>query len=381
VLNLYLHIHGVRAPNKRLGRQGSLQRAGVAETGATLRRTLFILLVAFLVCLPAGTALANGWAGADPSTDFAVGQLPESCDGAGASPSCIGAAVSYLEQARASLGQGPYELPADFDSLTPAEQAFVLTDLDRVLYGLAPIPGLTGALDADAGAGVQSDDDPHSSDSLFSYYASNWAGGFADMAQAYEAWMYDDGPGSGNEDCTATNSSGCWGHRHDVLWQFEQSDPTHPLAMGAAAATDSSGTAGYAMILGQGDAGYRPAYTYTWSQAVADGANGGSNASTTPSRTPAPRASAASSTAGNRRREKITIVGVRVRGHRVAIRVAAPRSARLYCALTPRRAGRWTGDHFRHCGSSTTYSGVRAGRYRVRVHIGRESATRYLTVG
>jgi hypothetical protein len=341
-----------------------------------LRRTLFILLVAFLVCLPAQSALSKGWAGADPGTNFAVGQLPESCDGAGGTPSCIGVAVSYLDQARASLGQGPYELPDDFASLTPAEQAFVLTDLDRVLYGLAPIPGLTGALDADAAAGVQSDDDPTSSDSLFSYYASNWAGGFANVAQAYEAWMYDDGPGSGNEDCTATNSSGCWGHRHDVLWQF---DDTAALAMGAATAIDPSGTAGYAMILGQGDAGYRPAYTYIWSQAVADGADGGSQASSSPSGTPVPRASAASLSAG--RREKVTIVGVRVRGRRVAVRIAAARSARLFCALTPRRQGRWAGDRFRRCGSSTTYSGMRAGRYRVHVRTDAESATRYVTVG
>lgn len=347
-----------------------------------LRRALFVLLVAFLVALPAQSALANGWAGADPSTNFPVGQLPESCDGAGGSPSCIGAAVSYLDQARASLGQGPYELPADFASLTPTEQAFVLTDLDRVLYGLRPIPGLTDALDADAAAGVQRDDDPTSSDSLFSYYASNWAGGFANVVQAYEAWMYDDGPGSGNEDCTAANSSGCWGHRHDVLWQFEESDPAQPLAMGAATAIDPSGTAGYAMILGQGDAGYRPAYTYTWSHALADGADGGSQASTSPSGTPAPRASAASLTAGERR-EKITIVGVRVRGHRVAVRIAAASPARLYCALTARRRGRWAGERFRRCGSSTTYSGVRAGRYRLHVHVrsGAGSATRYVTVG
>jgi hypothetical protein len=349
-----------------------------------LRRSLFILLVAFLVCLPAGTALAtggaspaSGGAGANPSTNFPVAQLPESCEGAGTSAPCIDAAVSYLDQARASLGQGPYQLPADFAALTPDEQAFVLTDLDRVLYGLAPIPGLTDALDADAAAGVQSDDDPQSSDSQFSYYASNWAGGFANLPQAYEAWMYDDGPGSGNEDCTATNSSGCWGHRHDVLWQFDEPDPTQPLAMGAAAATDPSGTGGYAMILGQGNAGYQPAYTYTWSQALADGANGGSHAvaSTAASST------AASSTAGKRGREALRIVGVRVHGHRVTVRIAAPGSARSQVALTGRRAGRWARDHFRRCGSSITYGNVLAGRYRVHAHTGVESATRYVTVG
>src|ERR1700684_2213596 len=103
VLNLYLHIQGLCAPNnERLGRRGWLQRgSGGAQTRAMLRRTLFILLVAFLVCLPAQSALSKGWAGADPGTNFAVGQLPESCDGAGGTPPCIGVAVSYLDRARA----------------------------------------------------------------------------------------------------------------------------------------------------------------------------------------------------------------------------------------------------------------------------------------
>ena len=41
-------------------------------------------------------------------------------------------------------------------SMSAPEQAFVLSNLDRIQYGLAPIPGLTAALSQDASGGVQS---------------------------------------------------------------------------------------------------------------------------------------------------------------------------------------------------------------------------------
>ena len=46
-----------------------------------------------------------------------------------------------------------------------------------------------------------------------------------------------------------------------------------------AVANDPSGDPGYAMLLGEGDAGsYHPSYAYTWAQALAAGANGGAGA-------------------------------------------------------------------------------------------------------
>ena len=35
--------------------------------------------------------------------------------------------------------------------------------------------------------------------------------------EAVYFWMYDDGAGSANVDCTPSNHSGCWGHRQNVL--------------------------------------------------------------------------------------------------------------------------------------------------------------------
>ena len=51
---------------------------------------------------------------------------------------------------------------------------------------------------------------------------------FESALEADFVWMYDDGPGSANVDCTSSDPSGCWGHRHDILWQFSP-----PVAMGA----------------------------------------------------------------------------------------------------------------------------------------------------
>jgi hypothetical protein len=33
-------------------------------------------------------------------------------------------------------------------------------------------------------------------------------------------WMYDDGPGGFNEECTPSDQSGCWGHRENILADY-----------------------------------------------------------------------------------------------------------------------------------------------------------------
>jgi hypothetical protein len=235
--------------------------------------SLVLTLISSLVLMPiglgAGSARADGPVGADPPQNFPAVLMPISCNVDPTSPACIDAAVGYLDQARASLGQNAYGLPSNFDALAPEQQAFVLTNLDRVQYGLTPIPGLTAALGQDAAQGVRTDSDPMASDPDVVSYTSNWAGGYLNMPLAYEAWMYDDGPGSGNLDCTPADARGCWGHRHDILWQF---DSPGPLAMGAAAGQDTLGQPGYAMLIVEGDSEYKPVFTYTWNAAVAAGA-------------------------------------------------------------------------------------------------------------
>jgi hypothetical protein len=213
--------------------------------GRTSRRLVF--MVSALLGVGASIALAaSPWAGANPKSNFRVRRLPTTCYRKPTSAACVNAGVYYLDKARASLHQKPYKLPANFTKLTPEQQVLILVNLDRVLYKLPPMTGLTAALDGDATNGVRGDSE-----------------------LAYEGWMYNDGPGSPNLDCAKPSSSGCWGHRHDVLWEFAN---TGPAAMGAAAGKDKHGTRGFAILLGRGDSRYHPKFIYTWSQAVADGA-------------------------------------------------------------------------------------------------------------
>jgi hypothetical protein len=335
----------------------------------------------------AGAALASGAAGADgpvgtdPAQNYPAGPMPVTCNLDGTTPGCVDAAVNYLNQARASLGQAAYGLPSNFDSLTAPQQDFVLANLDRVLYGLTPIPGITDRLGQDAEQGVANDNDPTPSDPDVISYTSNWAGGFQNFPLAYEAWMYDDGPGSGNLDCTPADASGCWGHRHDVLWKF---DPGGALAMGVATGVDSVDRPGYAMLIVQGDSEYRPAYTYTWAQAVAAGARpAGTPASTiaTVAR-PTPKKPTTAPERSTPRKKAVAprISRVRVKRRTVSVTIAAPKGARLQCALTPSHGRIYARDRFHRCSARPAFHKLGRGRYRLRVRSTAGLASRVLIV-
>ena len=211
-----------------------------------------------------------GWGGKDPPHNTKLGLLPSSCKTAPTGKECIDAGVFYLDKARALVHLPPYALPADFASLSPPRQMFILVNLDRIAYGLAPMPGMTGALNHDAiASGVWVADDPHpSSTTGLTAWWPGWAGAFYNVPMAYETWVWNDGLGSTNPRCTPSDHSRCWGHRHSVLWKY---GPV--LAMGAAAGRDSRHhRRGYAYLFVGGNADYTPAYTYTWEQAVEDGA-------------------------------------------------------------------------------------------------------------
>jgi hypothetical protein len=311
-----------------------------------------------------------------------VGPLPSACQNDPTGAACIEGSVSYLDEARANLGQPPYALPGDFTSLSPAEQALALTNSDRALYNLPPIGGLTNGLDQDAAAGIASDTDPQPSASDWYAYTSNAASGQANIVLAYEAWMYDDGPGSGNLDCTASEPSGCWGHRHDILWQFGPG----ALAMGAASGPDASGEPSYTMLLLEGSSAYSPAYIYTWlpaggvQAAAPAGPNGQPGAGTAPSATqsasaagprvpPAPLARGA--------RSALKIMALRVRRHRITVRLAGPGSADFRCSLR-RLHGGWLRS--KRCRGVVAFGHVRAGRYRLRVSSSAGAVSRSVVV-
>ena len=139
---------------------------------------------------------------------------------------CTAALVRALNDARAAMGEPAYRLPAKFTALTAPERLLVLADQDRMLYGRVRLSGLNATLNASAQQGVAHDADPGFVPVNGNSYvgaASNWAGGSPPMTNpvyAYYLWMYDDGPGSGNGDCTQPGDPGCWGHRDGTLADF-----------------------------------------------------------------------------------------------------------------------------------------------------------------
>lgn len=139
-----------------------------------------------------------------------------------------------------------FSLPA-YEKLTPAEQLFVTVNIERTARGLPHVTELTRHLDriaADANKGFPGDPTfPLNVTQPGGWRAvavgGNSAIGWENPLAANYAWMYDDGLGSGNTDCTRKHKSGCWGHRSNILATYggpEFCPPKHPPAiiMGAA---------------------------------------------------------------------------------------------------------------------------------------------------
>lgn len=131
---------------------------------------------------------------------------------------CQSAVVQAIDNARAAEGVRPMALPSDYASLNENQQLFVLADLERVDRGLPGFDGLSSDLDRMAQAGAVANNDPMGPSGAS--WGSNWAGGEASALLADYDWMYDDGPGSPNLDCTSANAGGCWAHRVNVLADY-----------------------------------------------------------------------------------------------------------------------------------------------------------------
>src|ERR1700728_4437938 len=115
-------------------------------------------------------------------------------------------------------GVSPMSLPSTWTSLTPPEQLFVLTNLERVDRGLPPIAGLAANLNAYAQAGANAGRDPS-----FPPYGSSGASTYAStgsLGTALASWMYQDGPGGSNSGCPPSGGAGCWAHRDIILGQY-----------------------------------------------------------------------------------------------------------------------------------------------------------------
>jgi hypothetical protein len=193
-----------------------------------------------------------------PSPDFLA-----SCSGTAYDDSvgCVHAALSALNNARSESGLAAMALPTNWYSLTPAQQLFVVTNLERTVRGLRPLWAMASALDAAAAAGAQANGDAAPPPGFpWTTWGSNWAGRIGNPLEAMYYWMYDDGPGSYNISCTASTPDGCWGHRHKVLLPL----PCTSCVMGAAWETSQYGTPSATEILAETQGA--PAVDFTWEQ-------------------------------------------------------------------------------------------------------------------
>jgi hypothetical protein len=257
----------------------------------------------------------------DNCTESGTCSLGPPCYGSSGAPQFTGTCeqeeVEAIDNARAEEGVGPMYLPSDFDSLSADEQLLVVIDLERVGRGLPPFAGIVASLDRVAQASVEgggSIADPAlprgfkvANGTYFAYRCHSTGGGTylcngsgePDSAiaavgisalDADYGWMYGDGYGGDNGDCTRPHGNGCWGHRDNVLGRY----PTHTrfigrswgspasvvssrravLVMGAGAeqpssagATEGNFTATFTSVVGR-----TPKFVYSWKQALAAGA-------------------------------------------------------------------------------------------------------------
>jgi hypothetical protein len=191
---------------------------------------------------------AGGPTAYDPIPDPAVNTPPNPsfyfpCGTYGAlSPQCVTATVQAIDNARAREGVGPLHLPGNYTALPADQQLFVVTQAERADRGVAPLTGLNAYVGAAAQSGADRRTDPSYTPNApgvtqWFAWAANWASDYGALGSDYD-WMYNDGPGGSNIECTATNHSGCWGHRHNVLSVF----PGQQTIMGAAVSGNATGT-------------------------------------------------------------------------------------------------------------------------------------------
>lgn len=213
----------------------------------------------------------------DPSQNL-TGSFANTCYADGyATSACMQAEVSSINSARVWEGLSPLTLPSGFYTMSAPERMFVVANEERIARGLPPINGMTAAANNNAEQGASTNNDPNGLNvSGAINFASVWAEDYGDLGAMFD-WMYDDGLNSANVDCTSTNTSGCWGHRNNILINTNTSSYSAPSGYtwvaGGSCVPESSvsyfNSCALEWVLVPTSS---VSYTYTWSQAVSSGA-------------------------------------------------------------------------------------------------------------
>jgi hypothetical protein len=186
------------------------------------------------------STVAAGLASAPAS---AAGILPPSNPSANIAPDNPDWLAS-IDDARRQEGVGPMNVSeAALGALPLDQQVLTVVNDERVDRGEQPIEYITSQLDGAAQVGANAGTDPTFPSALtggtpITFGGSIWAGGLTSVLEADYYWMYDDGysgSSTSNFGCSASNPSGCWGHRDIVLHPFAGCPSGPPiLSMGAA---------------------------------------------------------------------------------------------------------------------------------------------------
>jgi hypothetical protein len=222
-----------------------------------------------LVQSTSGTVGAN--TNISPNPNFVA-----TCQATDDSVNCITEELEAIDNAQAQEGLQPTAINiAAFTQLSPADQMFVLTDLERVIRNLPPVLALTAQLDSVAEAGAVKMTDPALKGWQLTggkgaiAWDSNWAGGLNTVGSDY-FWLYLDGEGY-NIDCTPTDQSGCWQHEENILAPISGScsDPkaVPQMVMGAGEANTAEYGPSEAEIIVQECGGLPSDTVFTWSEA------------------------------------------------------------------------------------------------------------------
>jgi hypothetical protein len=211
---------------------------------------------------------------------------------------CFAATLAAIDHARHLEGVRPLVLPRNFLRDTPADQLFVVVNLERVDRGLPPVPVLLAPLNRDARSAALANRDPvwtaaRRYDNVGYAWFSNWAQGLdpdgrltaANVLTMDYGWMYYDGYAGPNapirnELCAAPRAPGCWGHRENIL----ADDPAvgSDFALGAAYTWRPGSLPSGAMLLVETPVPLPERHpVYTWAAALAAGADGAPSAAIT----------------------------------------------------------------------------------------------------
>jgi IPT/TIG domain len=210
-------------PRGRSARVKRQRRAARALWTAVLRTGVAISAVvgtAVIVVAPHG--IAAGAADILPPSNPTVNVPPQVMPHCSTSPvddtstACIDSVLHNINYARSLEGLGSMVLPSTYASDTVAQQQLIITDEERGDRGLSQYSGLDATLDAAALAGAHNNTDPAAPSGFSGPGGSIFAQDYTPLGADF-AWMYDDGPGGTNVECSPTVSTGCWGHRDIIL--------------------------------------------------------------------------------------------------------------------------------------------------------------------